>query len=246
MLNITAQSGLLKTLVEILNIVVEEAQFKFDEEELVVRVVDPSHVAMVTMKLDAAAFETWEVDPTPIGIELQKLRDMLGLAGAGDLLELQYDDTSGQLRLQMGKVDRTIRPLDPQNMLEPRVPELAFEAKVILSGHDLAQAIKAADLAGDLVTLSVDPNSFSVQASSGTDSVVVTYQEGELQDLSCSTPLKSQFSLQYLGPLARKMDSFQEVQVEFGENYPLRITFTFADGAGQGTYFLAPRVEESA
>ena len=246
MLNITAQSALLKTIVEILNIVVEEAQFTFEEERLVVKVVDPSHVAMVSLALDAAAFETWEVDPTAIGIELQKLRDMVGLASGSDLLEWHYDEAVGQLRLHMGKVDRTIRPLDPANMIEPRVPDLTFEARVVLDGSDLAQAVRAATQVGDLVTLAIEPQSFSIQAASGTDSVVVAYQEGELQDLSCTQPVKSQFSLQYLGSLARRMDNFDRVVVEFGENYPLRLSFTFADGAGSGIYFLAPRVEEHA
>ena len=39
------------------------------------------------------------------------------------------------------------------------------------------------------------------------------------------------------------MQGIENVNLRFGENFPLRITFDFADGAGHVEYFLAPRVE---
>ena len=73
MLNITARSELLRTIVETLNVVVEDARLDFAEGGLEVRVVDPSHVAMVQLGVDAAAFDTWEVEETALGIELLKM-----------------------------------------------------------------------------------------------------------------------------------------------------------------------------
>ena len=35
----------------------------------------------------------------------------------------------------------------------------------------------------------------------------------------------------------------ENVNLRFGENFPLKITFDFSDGAGHVEYFLAPRVE---
>ena len=50
MLNVTARQELLSRIADTISIVVEEARFDFSENGLNVRVVDPSHVAMV--KLD--------------------------------------------------------------------------------------------------------------------------------------------------------------------------------------------------
>jgi len=36
---------------------------------------------------------------------------------------------------------------------------------------------------------------------------------------------------------------YRKCQLRFGENFPLKLTFDFADGAGHVEYFLAPRVE---
>ena len=96
MLNVTARQELMRTIVETLGVVVEEARLDFGEDGLSVRVVDPSHVAMIKMDVDSAAFDTWEVDETKLGLEMRKLKDILSLAGPGDMVELAYNDESGQ------------------------------------------------------------------------------------------------------------------------------------------------------
>ena len=61
--------------------------------------------------------------------------------------------------------------------------------------------------------------------------------------LDCSEAAKSQYSLSYLIPLAKVFQTIENVNVRFGENFPLKLTFDFAEGAGSVEYFLAPRVE---
>lgn len=243
MLNVVARSDLMRTVVETLNVVVEEARMDFSEAGLDVRVVDPSHVAMIQMNVDSAAFDTWEVDQTSLGIELPKMKDLLGLASATDLIEMQYDDAVGQVNINMGKIDRVIRPLDPANLAPPNVPGLELPASVEIKGGDLAQALRAARQVGDLVNLSIEPDAFTVHVQGDTDSVHVSYGSDEVNSLECESPVRSQFSLTYLLPISKIMATVESVRLRFGENLPLKIEFDFADGSGSVVYFLAPRVE---
>ena len=55
---------------------------------LQVRVVDPSHVAMIQMDIDAAAFDTWELDETKICLEMRKLKEMVALGAPDDHIEM--------------------------------------------------------------------------------------------------------------------------------------------------------------
>ena len=64
MLNVTARQDLMNKIVETLGVVVEDARFEFKENQMQATVVDASHVAMIDMKVDAAAFDTWEVKKT--------------------------------------------------------------------------------------------------------------------------------------------------------------------------------------
>ena len=90
MLNITTRQELLSRIVDTLGIVVEDARFDFDENGLSVRVVDPSHVAMVKLDVDLNVFDSWEVEETKMGLELKKLKETLGLGSTGDLLTMDY------------------------------------------------------------------------------------------------------------------------------------------------------------
>ena len=62
MLNVTARQELMSKILDTLMIVVEDARFDFEEDGLTVRVVDSSHVAMIKLTVDAAAFDGWELD----------------------------------------------------------------------------------------------------------------------------------------------------------------------------------------
>ena len=243
MLNVTARQELMRTIVETLGVVVEEARLDFGDDGLTVRVVDPSHVAMIKMEVDSAAFEAWNIDETKLGLEMRKLKEILALAGAGDMVELAYNDESGQATINIGRIDLNLRPLDNTTLSPPNVPTIELPCGVTIAGSDLALALRAARQVGDLVNFSLTDSGFSVNVSGSTDSVDVTFTKDELVAIDCSEAARSQYSLTYLTPMAKIFQGIEHVSLRFGENFPLKLTFDFADGAGHVEYFLAPRVE---
>ena len=243
MLNVTARQDLMRMIVETLGVVVEEARLDFSEDGLIVRVVDPSHVAMIKMEVDSAVFDTWEVDETNLGLEMRKLKEFLTLGSADDMVEMKYDDASGQATVHLGRIDLNLRPLDNSTLNPPNVPSLDLPCGVTISGADLSQALRAARQVGDLVNFSLDENIFSINVQGSTDSVNVQFTKDELVAIDCNSPARSQYSLTYLIPMTKIFSGMENVNLRFGENFPLRLNFDFADGAGHVEYFLAPRVE---
>ena len=185
MLNVTARQDLMSKIIETLGVVVEDARFDFGENGLEIRVVDPSHVAMIQMNIDSAAFDTWELDETKLGLELRKIKELVSLGGPTDMIEMAYGDETGVLTVNLGKIDRNIRPLDNTTMNPPTLPELKLPCKVTISGSDFTQALKAARQVGDLVNFSIDENTFTVHVLGSTDSVTVAFNKDELQNLEC-------------------------------------------------------------
>ena len=140
MLNVTARQELMSTIVEILGVGVEEARLDFGEDGLAVRVVDPSHVAMIKMDVDSAAFDTWEVDETKLGLEMRKMNQFISVGGAGDMVELTYNEDSGQATILIGRIELNLRPLDNSTLNPPNVPSLDLPCGVTISGTELSQA----------------------------------------------------------------------------------------------------------
>ncbi|MBA4695556.1 MAG: DNA polymerase sliding clamp [Candidatus Poseidoniales archaeon] len=243
MLNVTARQELMRTIVETLGVVVEEARLDFGEDGLSVRVVDPSHVAMIKMDVDSAAFDTWELDDTKLGLEMRPLKEIMSQGQGTDMVELSYDDNTGQASIKIGRIDMNMRPLDNSTLNPPNLPNLDLPCGVTIAGAELAQAIRASKLVGDLINMSLTESEFSVNVKGPNREVNANFSKDELHAIDCDSAARSQYSLTYLIPLAKVFQGIEHVNLRFGENFPLMITFDFADGAGHVEYFLAPRVE---
>lgn len=245
MLRVTAKQQLMREIVDLLSVLTEEAKLCWGENGLTTTVVDGSHVALMSVTIADACFETYEVEPVEIGLELGKLRDLLTLAGPNDLVEIDYDGATGAINVRVGEVHRILRGLDTGSMAEPRMPELKFDCRAKLSAERFSRALRAAKFVGELVDLSLDKNqmTFSVTVEAG-EAVNVRFDAGEMSELIAPKPTQSTYSLQFLEPLSRKLASglTDEVSLEFQDRYPLRLTWSSNDGGAAWSYFLAPRV----
>jgi len=245
MLRVTAKTQLMREIVDLLSVLTEEAKMSWGEKGLTVNVVDGSHVALLSATISDACFETYEVEPVEIGLELGKLRDLLTLAGPGDLVEIDYDDAVGAINVRVGEVHRILRGLDTGSMQDPKLPVLDFDCSVAIGAEKLSRALRAAKFVGELVDLSLDSKemrvSVTVEAGEG---VNVRFESGELSELVCPSPTQGTYSLQFLDPLTRKLASglTQDIRMQFQDKYPLRLDWNSNDGGASWTYFLAPRV----
>ena len=88
MLRVTANTQLMREIIDLLSVLAEEAKLVWGEKGLHTIVVDGSHVALLSATIGDECFETYEVEPVEIGIELSKMRDLLSLAGPEDLVEI--------------------------------------------------------------------------------------------------------------------------------------------------------------
>jgi len=245
MLRVTANTQLMREIVDLLMVLTSEAKMSWGEKGLTVNVVDGSHVALLSATISDACFETYEVEPVEIGLELGKLQELLTLAGPGDLVEIDYDDAVGAINVRVGEVHRILRGLDTGSMQDPKLPILDFDCSATIGAEKLSRALRAAKFVGELVDLSLDSKemrvSVTVEAGEG---VNVSFESGELSELVCPSPTHGSYSLQFLDPLTRKLASglTQDIRVQFQDKYPLRLDWNSNDGGASWTYFLAPRV----
>ena len=244
MLRVTAKQQLVREIVEVLSVLNEEAKIIWGENGLIVTIVDGSHVALLSAKIGNECFETYEVEPVDIGLELGKMKDLLSLGGS-DLVEIDYDQAVGMMNVRIGSVLRILRGLDTSTMDNPSLPDLEFNSRATIDSEKLSKSLRAAKFVGELVDFSIDNNQLrvSVQSEAG-EGVNVKFESGELGELSCSEPSQSTYSLQFLEPLARKLASgiTDEITLQFQEKYPLKLTWKTNDGGAEWVYFLAPRV----
>jgi len=242
MFDIKIKPDALRRMAGAVSILVDEANFHLGPAGIVLRAVDPAHVAMIDLNLNAKAFEKYEADDRYLGIDLGKISGFLRLAGPDSTIAARYDKNAHRLIINIGNIERRMAPLDTSTMTEPRIPSVELPAKVVLSGDELDQGIKAAEAVSDRVALTVDPQGFEMIAEGGTDVVNLRLPKDLLTDHQCSDTVRSLYSLPYFANMIRQAKPGQ-VTMHLGTDCPLRVEFDIAGNDGHVMYMLAPRIE---
>ena len=235
---------LLKDAIASLAVIVDEVRFRIKPEGISVKAVDPANVAMVTFELGSSAFDEYSADECEIGIDLNKITDLMGIADKGDLVRMELEEENHKLLIDVGGLSYTLSLLDPSTIrAEPRVPQLELPAKVVMNGSDLRHAVKAAEKISNHMLMGVSGDTFFMEAKGDTDQVRLEMNRDQLIDLK-SGEASSLFSLDYLTDIAKPTNKVNEVSLSLGKDFPVIIDFEIANGAGRISYLLAPRIEK--
>ena len=233
------------TALDSVSALVDECKIHLNEEGLAIRAVDPANVGMVDLSLAADAFESYEADGGQIGVDLSRLEDIVGMADGGQLVQLELDEETRKLHIQIDGLEYTLALIDPDSIRqEPDIPDLDLPARIVVEGRDINRAVKAADMVSDHIALGVDEDerTFYVNAEGDTDDVHLELDEEDLIDLTPG-PARSLFSLDYLKDMNKAIPTDSEVTIELGEEFPVKLHFEIAEGNGEVTYMLAPRIQ---
>jgi proliferating cell nuclear antigen len=235
----------LRTTLDSVSVLVDECKIHLTEDGLEIRAVDPANVGMVDLELEAAAFESYEADGGVIGVDLSRLEDIASMADSGQLVQLELDEETRKLHIQIDGLEYTLALIDPDSIRqEPDLPDLDLPARIVIEGRDIDRAVRAADMVSDHIALGVDTEAehFYVDAEGDTDDVHLEFGAGDLIALELGDA-HSLFSLDYLKDMNKAIPADGEVEIELGEEFPVKMHFDIAEGLGKVTYMLAPRIQ---
>src|ERR1700683_2261785 len=234
----------LRETVEVISTLVSEVKLTISKDGLEVKAVDPSHVAMLVLKLNKAAFEEFTGEPTEIGIDVEKLKEVLRLSKPGDILDLQYDGGKNRLVIHVGKVTRHMSVVDPAGITDPKVPNVSPPGVAVVNMDELRQGIRGSESISDHVTITLDPEGFTMHSEGETDRVDMKLGKESLAKLEVKETVKSMYPLDFFSSMVKSITSSDQVTLHVGNEHPHKIEFTVAGGKGEGRFLLAPRVEE--
>lgn len=245
--SLTVDAGLLQDALAPVSAIVDECKVDIDDDGLGVRAVDPANVGMVDMDLDASACASFSADEQTLGIDLDRLEEVIGMADADDMVELDLNEERRTLHIKIGGLEFSMGLLDPDSIrAEPDIPDLDLPATYAIEGRGLDRAISAAALCSDHLKISgVDGDTLRFAASGDTDDVEVTLNEEILsgQFSAAQSPVMSLFSLDYLSDMAAPIGSGQAVSLLLGDEMPVKLKYSLWDGDISVLFMAAPRIE---
>jgi proliferating cell nuclear antigen len=237
------RAEVLREVTDVISTLVDEAKFNLSPDSLSVRAVDPAHVAMVDMVLNKAAFEEYKADEGELGIDLDKMKEVLRLAKTGDVIQIDHDEDRNRLVVHVGNITRHMSLVDTAGMSDPKVPNLDLPAKVVVRTDELRQGIKASESVSDHIALIAHPEGFEMISEGDADTVRLELPKDLLDELQCKEKVRSLFPLDYFSNMVKAISSASTATIYLGNDYPVRIEFAMAGDSGKATYLLAPRIE---
>src|SRR2546428_4618904 len=106
------KADVLREVVDVVSTLVDEAKFNVGKDSIIVKAVDPAHVAMVDLTLDRGAFDAYKADDGELGIDMDKMKEILRLAKAGETIALRHDEDKNRLVVTVGNTTRRMALVD--------------------------------------------------------------------------------------------------------------------------------------
>ncbi|MDY6966539.1 MAG: DNA polymerase sliding clamp [Halobacteriota archaeon] len=242
MLKAVISANRLKEIIDAVSTLVDEVKFKLSNNGISIRAVDPANVAMVSFEISSDAFESFEASDGVLGVDLKKLKDdVLSMVSGSEDVLIELED--GKLLVKFLNLTYAISLLDPSSIRkEPKVPSLELPAQIVLSGDEFRRAVQAAGKISDHIAFGVEGEVFFMEAKGDLDRVRLELTKDKLISLK-SAPARSLYSLDYLSDMIKPISKTDEVCIDIGKDFPMKISFTIAEDKGKVEYLLAPRVE---
>ncbi|KZP03775.1 proliferating cell nuclear antigen [Athelia psychrophila] len=155
------QAIMLKRLLDAIKELVTDANFECTEEGINLQAMDNSHVALVSVKLDAVGFTKYRCDrPMPLGVNLGSLTKVLKCAKDDDVVTLKAGDDADVLNLtyeaknsdRIAEYDMKLMDIDSDTL---GIPDTDYDARVTLPAAEFARIVKDLSTLGESVRIEV-------------------------------------------------------------------------------------------
>lgn len=241
-----AEGDLLKDSISIISEILDEANLVVDKTGVSLLAPDRTMVSVVDFKLLPLAFDDFQVkDAVTVGLNLSNFASILKRAKSGDKISLEYADGKLIVRVKGGSTRTFDLPAIDVKTEKPPIDQLKFNTKVEIESGVLEEGIQDAEIVSDAVFLEAQPDIFRMHAKGDVSKAELEIRKGEEGLLSINTAekVRAQYPLDYLKKMIKASRFADQVVLEFGKDYPLKLDFRVLDKM-QMMFILAPRVSE--
>lgn len=242
----------LKRLVRHLNALITDTPVVIDDDGIRFRTADAAMVALVEVQLKPDLFGRFNAPAEPIEctVDIEELTEYITEANQGDDITLTVieDDDGYQLQISIWHdgitTTFTMPTADPPTEDEEEfgTDALAYDRSALVALDQLIAGIENMDTS---VEITLDEETLSLASTDGDNSAAVEIPANSdyLHAVHVTEPATSLFSVDYLMSLKKLKRTIDRVQIELGDDYPVR--FTADEDRFRYRLYIAPRIEET-
>eukprot|EP00793_Prasinoderma_coloniale_P000355 PRCOL_00005339-RA len=250
------QGSLLKKVLESVKELVTDANFDCASTGFSLQAMDSSHVALVTLMLQADGFEQYRCDRNlSMGMNLANMAKMLKCAGNDDIITMKADDQADTVTFmfespQQDKIsdfELKLMDIDSEHL---GIPDTDYEAVVKMPSAEFQRICRDLSSIGDTVTISVtkDGVKFTTQGDIGSANIVCRQnlnveKEEDATEIQLKEPCSLTFALRYLNSFTKATPLAGSVSLSMSKELPVMVEYKIAD-CGHVRFYLAPKIDD--
>jgi len=226
-----------KRAVDAISSFISEGNFRFNDDGIGLKAINPSQIVLVNFNMPKSAFEKFSLEPTFVGVDLVELSKIMQRALPNDRMALSLDESEMHLKLE-GDISRGFSlPLIDIAGDEPKMPSSEFDASVEISARILKEALKDASLFGSSVVLRVKGEQFLIEARGSSGTLQSIAKQAKNVSIKTKGEVVSKYSLNFLQNIVKDAEPDQKVLLQLRSDAPIRVSYKI--GPASIEFYLA-------
>lgn len=180
------QASILKKILESIKDLVTEANFDTSSNGLSLQAMDSSHVALVSMMINAEGFEKFRCEKNmALGINLGSMSKILKCAGNDDKLTIYAEENEDKLSFKFESASKDRESSFDLKLMSIEgdslgIPETDYTAEIEMSSSEFQRICRDLTILGETVTITVENEEvkFSTSGDIGKGDIVIRTNRG--------------------------------------------------------------------
>lgn len=247
-------SRILKTAIETLASIIDEAKFQITPEEFTVEAMDPSRICLLKLTIKKGDFDEYHCpEVCHIGLNLDDFDKILKRSSANDSIEVLFKEDEQKIKIKMAGTGKSrirtfslsLLDVDIEKVPMENLLNIEYSSKWVMDPDFIIEAIKDAEIYSEILNMSALKEEGLTFSASG--QIGEMNYELDLEDLieaDITDTSKGAYSLTFLKSILKISAITEKLEISLKSDHPLKMIFDLLEG-GQLQYFLAPRVEDN-
>jgi proliferating cell nuclear antigen len=227
--------GFFKDALEAISFFIPEGNFRFSDDGIYFKAIDPSQVLLVDYFIDKKLFDKYDIEPNFVGIDLAELNKIMQRATPKDRLFLDLTDSELKIKFE-SELKRSFRlPLIDVNEDEAKNPKVEYDTKIEIGSVSLKELMRDAALFGSSVVLNVKNKKFFIEAKGPQGKM--DSEATNVSKIESSQEVNAKFSLNFFQNIIREADVASKISINLKSDSPMKVSYNI--GESRITFYLA-------
>jgi len=208
---------------------IPEGNFRFNENGISLRAMDPSQIVLVDMHMGVKIFDKFDIEPTFVGMDVEELSKIMNRSMPQDKLLMDLNDSELTVKLD-GELHRQFKlPLIDVADDEVELPKAEYDAKIEITARILKEALKDANLFGSSVVFKIKKGQFFIEAKGQQGVMSTAAKKTKAISVKANGEVVSKYSLNYLSNIVKEADSDKKITLEIKTDSPMKVSYKIGD-----------------